>query len=270
MESQRSDFVNMNSEAVAMMYQGDKEAAARLLWTALVGLKGQLGKPMESQPKEDASRRRGDAVSANASVDCGAAQTETEDFDMTDMEAVSHEAPPLLQSVSIPFCELSMHSTRRNENIFSFYPRAFTLAQVPENEEDATRCCCVVLYNLALIQHSRALQKKEGECPCQLLAHARSLYMGAHDIACAGLGEDDCLDLYCLQLALANNLGHIHGHSHNKEYDFSKMCDCLNGLMALIASPMSPDCVSDDDYEFFYMNLVTFQENPGLCIAPAA
>jgi hypothetical protein len=260
-----SSFIALNTEAVALMQQGNDQAATMLLWRALEGLKGGLRKAsVISSLATETIQPRASVILAMSTAEV--AQNEEIDCDVND---ASHN--PSLHSVSIPGSELCMDGKGWDQkNIFIFYPRAFILDETPQNQEDATRVAAVVLYNLALIQHVRALQNNEGDCRFVMLSRAGGLYKAAQDIACTGWNQDACLDLYCLPLALASNLGHIYGHSHQKLSDFSKMRDCLNCLIELVTFPEAPAYLSEDDFEFFYMVIVIFQESPGLTLAPAA
>jgi hypothetical protein len=257
-----SSFIALNTEAVALMQQGNNQAATILLSRALVGLKGELGK---------ASVTTTETIQPHASVIPAMATTEVVQEE-DDIGFHMNDAPhnPSLHSVSIPGCELCLDGKDRDQNIFTLYPRAFILDETPQNQADATRAAVVVVYNLALIHHVHALQNNEGDCLPVMLSRASGLYKAAHDIACTGWKQDACMDLYCLPLALANNLGHIHGHSHQELSDFCKMRDCLNSLIQLVTFHLAPDYLSANDFEFFYMAIVIFHEAPGLTLAPVA
>ena len=230
------------------MQEGNNHAATKLLGTALLGIKKELDKP--KAPKSAATVVG--AVRDEESDDCG----------------MKDETPKQwLHSISILSSEPWIYPRWRDENIFSFYARAFTIDETSHNQENATVVAVVVLYNLALINHFQALEKNES--PSELL-HAAGLYKAAQEMACTGWDEDTCLDMYCLLLALATNLGHIHGHSHHQLLDFCKTRDCLNSLIGLLTSPQAPLYLSENDFEFFYTEVVIFQELPALIIAPAA
>jgi hypothetical protein len=256
-----SSFIVSNTEAVALMQKGNNQAATVILLTALVGLKEDLNTSVLSSPSTF-------AIQSHPSLFPVSAAAELEEdigFEMT-CEAYT----PSLESVFIPQCDLCKHAHWRDQNVFTFYPRAFILDETPQNRENTTRAAAVILYNLALIHHLRALQNNEENYVLAMLAYAGGLYKAAMDIACAGWDQDACLDMYCLLLALENNLGHIHGHSHLKISNFCRMRDCLNSLIKLVTFPQAPDYLSEDDFDFFYIGVVIFHDSPGLSLAPSA
>jgi len=233
------DFIDMNTEAVTQMQKGNNNAASTLLRKALTGLRNEMNQTTQERPE-----------------------------DMQDDSEIVYEEIHL-QSVAVfqPFLGLEIAS---HDSILPFYARAFVLS---DSEEDDSRTAVTVLYNLALLYHSQALIAKteRGEVDHRLLSQARDFYEAAQTVAFSTWSDDVFRDMYCLVLALANNLGHVYGQTRTRVYDFSRTNSYLTYLVKLVQCPSLPYYVSEEDNEFFYLSVFTFLDaSVGLSIAPAA
>ena len=236
MYSTSNIFNDMNAEAVALMQRGNAKAAVKILRRALFGLRQDTNKPMAPQ--------------SASFIPMAAAQG-------VPIESVS---------VLHPYLDIKEAST---ENIFAFYPRAFTLSP----HQEASQIAAVVLYNMALLHHAQGLlcKNKSGQVNVALLKQARDFYEAAQKIAFTNWAEPTFYNMYSLVLAIANNLGHIHSQTKSSLYDFSQMTTYLNYSVKLVSHPCVSSFVTEEDSEFFYLSIFTFMDSvSGLCLAPAA
>jgi hypothetical protein len=251
-------YLSWNSTGVAALEHGMRDAAVDTFRRALVEMRSRLNSSQESST--GLCNRRAELPSAEEEqlhitelkdeARCLAETHEGKDAIIPDDDILSL---PALESV--PIQPLTWESPR---NLFGFYPRAFKLSALPENEADYTRPLVVLLYNLALSHHS---QQDQGS-----LRQAGRLYQSAMDIMCNSWSQHDFEELQCLLLAVANNLGHIHSHLMN----FHETRNCLHLVLDLISYPSDEFQVPEEDYKLFYDSVYAFLDAPELCIAPAA
>lgn len=178
-----------------------------------------------------------------------------------------------------------------DDNVFTFYPRAFAMSPCSETANDTSStdsqqriltAQVVVLYNLAFLYHKRALllsleAKSKIYLETSLLAAARGLYRSALQIINRNWDtkSDDFEDIYCLVLALTNNLGHIHGHCRSHMMNFPEMRECLALMERLINYPYerrpraSTKKLITGDYEFFVVGMYPFLKSIGVPFAHA-
>jgi tetratricopeptide (TPR) repeat protein len=189
------------------------------------------------------------------------------------MEIDNHQ--PTIKSVSVNEVTNSsivsvpddLDLTASPSNFFSVYNRAFVFREDTASTFEwllrrQSILPAVLLYNIALIYHRRALQQVQANEYHRALHFYKLSLNVVEDHLNAGLHSSD----YCLlKLALYNNIGYLASHFCNENETI-----IFGGRM--LATFASVDCtrlLSKEEYVFFYMNLLFLLNRHPLC-APAA
>lgn len=169
-----------------------------------------------------------------------------------------------------------------SENIFTFYQRAFLLAtssiSATDDAADNSKQSAVLLYNIAVAHHNYAMYRRDPVAAHREFRTALVFYDLAFSTIQESLVDDNNEndeDFLLLLLAVLNNLGHIHAHHYNY-LETQEMLTSLQEIMAALRPPSGqPSAFMDhnnhnrEDFLFFYMNLVVYEEQE-FAAAPAA
>jgi tetratricopeptide (TPR) repeat protein len=262
--------IKINNSAVAAMQQGRAKESIELLREAIANLKNHFlvnrsplsfpssrGRPLPHRRWElpravsDSSiETQSDLSSSSSSLSFN----DEEDDYISAMEIDAKEDQPSLRSVLV-YAKTSSHfSTKEDDAVVLLYNRAII---VLPDEQDKELLTGVALYNMALANHCRAIERGTYD----LLTVALKIYEMAADILTDSEIQSGTGDL--LQLALFSNMAHIHWISFSCE----EMFTCLGKSRAILAAA-TDESLLYDDYNFFFMN--TMLQIEEFTLAPAA
>jgi hypothetical protein len=269
--------IKINNSAVAAMQQGRAKGSIDLLGEAITNLmdhfhinKSSLSSPSSREtplPHRWRERPRARTVSDSSvetqsdisSLSFSSSSSSSlslsslhfdddEDDDFSAMEIAAKQDQPSLVSVHV-------HAKKEDDDLVLLYNRAIIV--VP-SEQDKELLTGVVLYNMALVNHSRAIERGTSS----LLTVALKIYQMAASIMEDSEDQSGTGDL--LQLAVYNNMAQIHSIRFSTE----DMFECLNKTRTSLATAADESFVDEDDYNFFFMN--TMLQTEELTVAPAA
>lgn len=181
-----------------------------------------------------------------------------DDYIMMDMDDEDEpRAKPAIKSVAVLSDMLMMQQESIDSSFILMFGRALTL---DDNESNRELITAVVMYNMALIHHSRGISRGRTSYLCK----AVNLYkMGLHIIQKIDPSAESQVGL--LLLAVFNNLAQIYSHF----FRLDKLRIYLSNMRGILAEEGSPYAVGEDDYVWFFTN-VMFYQGTELSIAPAA
>ena len=241
-----------NSQAVALLDQGDVAGSIKLLKHVLSCLRDTLPPQAEHRPQ---GHQR---------------DTEMSDADSNDSSSIC----------SVPLFLPSALCWAGETSLLSFYPRAFVFQGVGAGNASSTSSpfakpdgCChsqmilVVLYNLALACHIDAARRQQaGHSHRTALEAAKGFYKAALDVTSSCWDDDDFDRSEWLVLATLNNSGCI----ASDQMDFHRAQTSIQMMVELISFDPETLRIPDDDIELFYDSLYTYLDGTQLSIAPAA
>jgi ribosomal protein S15P/S13E len=268
----------INNSAVAAMQQGRAKESIELLCEAIANLKEhfELSKSPFSFPSSRGThmphRRRellhaisdssietqSDLSSSSFSSSFPSSSSlhfnDEENDCFSVMEIDAKQKQPSLLSVPVHAKTSSHFSTKEDDALVLVYNRAII---VFPGEQDKDLLAGVVLYNMALVNHCRAIER----CTSSLLTVALNIYEMAAVIMKDSKGKSGTGDL--LQLAIYNNMAQIHSIRFSTE----DMFECLDETRTFLAAA-TDESLFDDDCNFFSAN--TMLQIEELTLAPAA
>jgi hypothetical protein len=260
--------IEINNSAVAAMQEGRAKESMELLCEAIANLKDHfvLSRSPFSFPSSRGTplphRRRPRAVSDSSvetESDLSSSSSSLHFYDEDDhffspMEIDTKQNQPSLHSVPVHANTSSHFPTKEDDALVLLYNRAIT---VLPGEQDKELLTGVALYNMALVNHCRAIERGTSG----LLTVALKIYKMAAAIIKDSKDQSGTGDL--LQLAVHNNMAQI----HSIRFDTKEMFECLDETRTFLAAA-TDESVLDDDYNFFSANTMLRIEE--LTLAPAA
>jgi hypothetical protein len=269
------EVIKINNSAVTAMQQGRAKESIELLCEAIANLKDHFvvstGSPLSSPSSRRETplphRRRelprrtvsdssietqSDLSSSTPSFSLSSSSSlrfdDDEDDDFSAMEIDAKQDQPSLVGVPV-------HAKKDDDALVLLYNRAII---VFPSEQDKELLTGVALYNMALVNHSRAIERGTPN----LLTIALKIYEMAAAIMKDSKDQNGTGDL--LELAVYNNMAQIHSIRFSTE----DMLKCLNKTRIFLAAATDESFVDEDDYNFFFMN--TMLQIEELTVAPAA
>jgi hypothetical protein len=170
----------------------------------------------------------------------------------------------VVQSVGEMLIGEDVTSSIPRDNVLFFYDRAFKLSNPRwldfDLVENQSSLCSILLYNLALVHHIKAI--KTGNT--YSVKEALHCYRNSH-IVLERAKDDVPLQRHILLLmGLLNNMGHVHATL----FELYTTDQCIRWLSCAIVSNQIL-VLEDVDFEFFYSNLNLIPK-PHNKFAPAA
>jgi hypothetical protein len=135
------------------------------------------------------------------------------------------------------------------------YSRALAIV---DGVEDKELVSSVVLYNMALVNHCRAIELGSSS----LLSISLNLYKMAASVLESTRGVDESNEL--VLLALYNNMAHIHAY----QWSSQEVRLCIDKIRMLLSTVSTESFVDQEDFHFFSVNTMLHVEDINL--APAA
>jgi hypothetical protein len=145
-------------------------------------------------------------------------------------------------------------SPTEEDSLIVMYTRALIVFPDVKDRELITGVC---LYNMALVNHRRALARKTSS----LLSIAHKLYDMAASIMENKDSTRESEDM--LLLAVYNNLAQIHSTFFSPD----EMSECLDKIRSLLTA-VTDETIDEDEYTLFFINSTLQAED--LTSAPAA
>jgi hypothetical protein len=259
-----------NNSAVAAMQQGRAKAAIDMLREAIANLKDHCllnrahlsfpssrGTPLHYRCRELTHAGSDSSIETqpNLSSSLSSSSFKNEEDDcFSAMEINAKPDQPLLLSVPVHTNTSSHFSTKEDDALVLFYNRAII---VLPGASDRELLIGVALYNMALVNHCRAIERGTSN----LLTVALKIYEMA-----AAIIEDSNIQSgtgYLLPLAVFNNMAQI----YSIRFATEEMFECLDNTKTFLAAAAN-ERLLDDDYNIFIMNNIIQKED--LILAPAA
>jgi hypothetical protein len=260
--------IKINNSAVAAMQQGRAKESIELLGEAIANLKDHFyinisplsfpssrETPLPHRRRElprarsvsDSSIETQSDLSSSSSSSSSSLYLDDDELDdFCAMEIDAKQDQPSLVSVPI-------HAKKEDDALILLYNRAIV---VFPSEQDKDLLAGVALYNMALVNHCRAIERGASS----LLTIALKIYEMAAAIVKDSKDQSGIGDL--LELAVYNNMAQIHSIRFSTE----DMLECLNKTRTSLAAATDESLV--DDYDFFFIN--TMLQIEELTVAPAA
>jgi hypothetical protein len=135
------------------------------------------------------------------------------------------------------------------------YSRCLTIVDGVEDKELLTS---VILYNMALVNHCRAIELGIS----RLLSIALNLYKMAASILVSSSDIDAHNEL--VLLALYNNMAHIHAF----QWSSKEVRECIDNIRIILSTLSAESFIDQADFHFFSVNTMLHVE--GINVAPAA
>jgi hypothetical protein len=222
--------IELNNNAVGFLRQGEYKKATYLLRTAIAGLKNCF---LEHNEEGDLSES-----SVNKKLDAPPSSASSASFNGDEM--VDQKQGIL----GVPLWTEESFAQKHDSSLIFVYAQALVLAPINHHR---TLLTGVVLYNMALANHVRAIEKGKAS----LLMHALKFYVMAVAIV-RGQSDVDVKASSChwLLLALYNNMAHIYMSYSSSE----KMLQCLGSIEGLLAADKIEQVINVNDYAFFLIN----------------
>jgi hypothetical protein len=262
--------IETNNSAVAAMQHGRAKESIDLLREAIANLKDHClpsrsplsfpstrGTPLPHRWRELPHAGSNSSFETQSDISSSLSSLSFKDEDNDYFSAVGIDAKqdqPSLLGVPVYAKTLSDFSTKEDDALVLLYNRAII---VLPSAQDRELLIGVALYNMALVNHCRAIERGTSN----LLTVALKIYEMA-----AAIIEDSNIQSgtgYLLQLAVFNNMAQI----HSIRFATEDMFECLDKTKTFLAAA-ADERFLDDDYNIFFMNNIIQKEE--LILAPAA
>jgi hypothetical protein len=161
--------------------------------------------------------------------------------------------------------KLGRDMASHNSLPFQMFDQVFAFATTNCHRDGAL---AAVLYNMAVVHHSRALDLLEMcKSPRLSLLKAVQLYSYALNAMQQWTRHDSEEDCHLLRLAILNNLAHAHACQDNKLQEAHHCLQCLCDILTYAKGH-----ATQEQYSFFAANVVVlcFQKPGRLGLSPAA
>jgi hypothetical protein len=231
-----SKMIDDNNTAVAFLRQGKHKQATDLLRTVIADLKNHFVAHNQSVGFSESSfAMESDASSSSSS----ASFNDNDNFPFIDVDQQQCKRSVL----SVPLWSDESVARKNDESLIFLYAQAFVLANIDHRREVLIG---VVLYNMALAKHARAIETNRSS----LLMVALKMYGMAVAVV---KGQTDLgvkSSSYLLLLALYNNMAQISLSCAAAE----KLRQCLRNIEALLHVDRIEQVIDEEDYAFFATN----------------
>lgn len=213
-------IIELNNRAVKALQQGRHKEAIGLLRVAVADLLNAVKTVSSVEMQVDSPSPSSTSLSFNG-------------------EDGEQDKPPIS---SVPIWTKDHFAQSQDETLIFMYDRALVLAHT--NHCRGELLTGVVLFNMALASHARAIKRGTPS----LLSTVLKLYSMAAG-AIQNYNEVITSDHWIL-LALYNNMAQIYLSQARCE----ELRKCLSNIQTLLAEESTADVVDDDDYAFFFTN----------------
>jgi hypothetical protein len=236
-------LIDLNNCAVASLQEGRHNEALDLLKAAIADLKENfVVRPFSSETKlPNPSVIMPDAPSSAVLASC---DEKDDPGHSSHMEVDQKQGKPSIFSVPL-WTEESFTRRQQEETSIFMYSKALVLVHTDHCEG---LLIGVVLYNMALVKHARAIERNTSS----LLTVALKFYgMAVVAVTQSRNGGANASDDWLL-LALYTNMAHIYLSQACSE----KLCQCLGNIRTLLDADRAEQVVDVDGYSFFLINVM--------------
>jgi hypothetical protein len=224
-----SKVIELNNNAVCVLRQGRYKEATDLLRTAIAGIKIFF---LEHNEEVDLSES---SVNTKLDVPPSSSSASFNDDEMVDQTQ---------SMLSVPLWTEESFAQKHDKSLIFVYAQALVLAPIDHHR---TVLIGVVLYNMALANHARAIEKEKAG---PLMVALKFYGMAVAIVRGQKNDVDVTASSYWLLLALYNNMAHIYMSYSSSE----KMHECLGSIEGLLAADKIEQVIDVDDYTFFLTN----------------
>jgi hypothetical protein len=240
-------IIDLNNSAVGFLRQGRHKEANALLRTAIADLKSLVRDQGMGCSESSVNMQPYASFSSSSNYD--------DDVNSSFIDVDQKQDAPAI--ISVPLWTEESLAEKHDKSLIFVYAQALVLAHIDHHSRQVL--IGVVLYNMALVNHVRAIEKDKAG----LFTVALKFYSMAVSIV---RGQNDCdvkASSYWLLLALYNNMAQIHLSNASSD----KLHQCLGNIEALLVADSIEQVMDVDDYAFFLTNAML-----RLCVvaAPAA
>ena len=176
-----------------------------------------------------------------------------------------NEVSPSQRYFRVSSVELSLPSnlqTREQERPILLYSHAFSIPYVPSSKAEKAISLMAVLYNCGLACQLESLSTHDSTISKRLQTQTAKMYESVLELAFLHFKGD----LDCVMLATTNNLAHLYAEQVNTQ----EAATCVGIMMNMMVVPFLQQQLSEDDEEFFQINVIAFTSSPIFAVAPAA
>lgn len=245
-----------NNIAVCALQQGRPDIAFELLSTTLASLKDHFAKRQQGVLQESTTpitllptpTHRLPRCVSDSSI---GRESDRCDDEYDDEYMQEDEEPELPSVVSVPSGVISSHN---NGLVLNFSKALMVL----RNLNDLEALASVVLYNMALVNHGRAIERGSSTP----LASALKFYKMATSVIKSKKVIDSASDF--VLLLCCHNMAHI----YSSQFCPTEMRDCFGTSHFLLAQKSTQQFLDEEDMSFFSMS--TLLETADIRLAPAA
>jgi hypothetical protein len=240
-------IIDLNNSAVGFLRQGRHKQATALLLTAIADLKNLVrdqgvvcsGSSVNLSPVSESSvNMQSDASSSSSSA---LFNNDGDDYSSL-IDVDQKQGTPTI--ISVPLWTEESLAEKPDKSLIFMYAQALLLSHIGHHSRKVL--IGVVLYNMALANHVRAIEKDNSV----LFTVALKFYSMAVSIVRGQNDGDVKASSYWLLLALYNNMAHIY-FSHVSS---AKLQQCLGNIEALLVADGIEQVMDVDDYGFFLTN----------------
>jgi hypothetical protein len=229
--------VALNKRAVASLLSGRSKKALALLSTATTILKDHF-----------ADARKAPCV-RSSSTSFPACNDEGNEYSSAMEMNVEQDQPSVLSF------QVQISSLSQDAPLILNYSRCLTIVDDVEDKELLTS---VILYNMALVNHCRAIELGISS----LLSISLKLYKMAASVLESTRDVDASNEL--VLLAIYNNMAQIHAY----QWSSQDLRECIDKIRMLLSTVSAESFISQEDFHFFSANTMLHVEDMNL--APAA
>jgi hypothetical protein len=230
----------LNKRAVTSLLSGKPKKALALLSTATTILKDHVA----------ADARKAPCFRSSSATSFPVCNDEGNESSSATMEMNIEQDQPSVISVNVQTSSLSQDAP-----LILNYSRCLIVVDGVEDKELLTS---VVLYNMALVNHCRAIELGISS----LLSIALNLYKIAASVLESSSDIDASNEL--VLLALYNNMAQIHAY----QWSSQEVRECIDKIRMLLSTVSSESFIDQADFHLFSVNTMLHVEDMNL--APAA
>jgi hypothetical protein len=234
-------FINLNNHAVTFLQEGRHKEAIDLLRTAITELgDNAIVRNFSSEPGlPDPSVTMPDASSSAPLV-----STNEKDADEHSSHIKADQQAQAKASIcSVPLWTAEESSPRQDETSIFMYSEALVLVHTDHSCNELI--IGVILYNMALANHTRAIETNTSN-PLTLALKLYGMALAVTQCRKGGTYGSD----YWLLLALYSNMAQIYLSRACSD----KLSQCLGNTRTLLAAIRAEQAVDVDAYAFFFAN----------------
>jgi hypothetical protein len=239
----------LNNSAVTSLLSGKPKKALALLSTAAAIVKDHFADKRKASNETTPPHRESELPRFVSESSTHHQSTLNEHSSATMKMNIEQDHPSVISF------KVQTSSRSQDAPLILNYSRALTIV---DGVEDTELLASVVLYNMALVNHCRAIELGISS----LLSIALNLYKIAASILERSSDIDASNEL--VLLAIYNNMAQIHAY----QWSSQEVRECIDNIRILLSTVSSESFIDQADFHLFSVNTMLHIEN--INVAPAA